>query len=193
MNANDTFEAGLELLRDLGGESVRHSRGTLIGHLVATHNLLRDWGAPESLCLAGLFHSVYGTEGFPIQIAPLAARDVIRKTIGPEAEAIAWAFGMCTNKSFWHVVSLLSSSGTAEAEYVLTNRISGDGLICPKERFLSIVNLTLANALEQAERLPERYATPSKRKTLNLLLNHSLSGAVLTFQKIYGSTFAQCG
>jgi hypothetical protein len=32
-------------------------------HLKAVQNVLKEWGEPEPVCRAGLFHSIYGTQG----------------------------------------------------------------------------------------------------------------------------------
>ena len=44
--------------------------------------MLRAWGADEYLCNAGLFHSIYGTEGFQGFKLPLAHRGEIAELIG---------------------------------------------------------------------------------------------------------------
>ena len=41
---------------------------------------------PETICLAGLYHSVYGTEGFQGYTLPLAERPKIRELIGARGE-----------------------------------------------------------------------------------------------------------
>ena len=40
---------------------VPHSAGDLLSHFRGTYDLLRRWGSPEAVCLAGLLHGVYGT------------------------------------------------------------------------------------------------------------------------------------
>jgi hypothetical protein len=56
--------------------------------------LLRGWGAREPVCLAGLFHSIYGTVHFRHQSWPLSDRATIVNVIGDEAENLAYLF--CT-------------------------------------------------------------------------------------------------
>jgi hypothetical protein len=41
-----------------------------LSHLTGVEAVLRDWGEPEPVCLAGLFHSIYGTEGFQVPWCP---------------------------------------------------------------------------------------------------------------------------
>ncbi len=42
-------------------------------HLRGVQAVLRSWGSDEAVCDAGLFHSVYGTEGFQVQFYSLNA------------------------------------------------------------------------------------------------------------------------
>ena len=63
-------------------------------HLVGGQSVLRYWRAPEFLCNAALFHSIYGTEGFQGYCLPLSYRADIAELIGPRAERLAWIFCM---------------------------------------------------------------------------------------------------
>ena len=47
-------------------------------HLIGVQSVLRSWGAPETLCNAALFHSIYGTEGFQGYKLPLSHRAEVR-------------------------------------------------------------------------------------------------------------------
>ena len=47
---------------------------------------MRDLGADTDLVNAGLFHSIYGTEGFQAFTVPLSRRPEIRSLIGKRAE-----------------------------------------------------------------------------------------------------------
>ena len=61
-------------------------------HLTAVEDTMRDLGADHDLVNAGLFHSIYGTEGFQAFTVPLSRRPEIRGLIGERAEHIC--FGM---------------------------------------------------------------------------------------------------
>jgi len=75
-------------------KQIRHSGRDFFEHLKGTHDLLRDWGNPEYLCLAGLFHSIYGTQFFKHKTLSLEQRDALIDLIGVKAEALAYLF--CT-------------------------------------------------------------------------------------------------
>lgn len=80
----------LRLLDALGFEGVEHdSHVPFKSHLIGTHRQLKEWGCPQYLCDAGLFHSAYGTEFFAPQEVP-GDRDSVRAVIGERAERLAW-------------------------------------------------------------------------------------------------------
>lgn len=85
----------LEQLSCLGADRVTHKNGTLLQHLQGTWSLLKDWQNSETVCLAGLYHSVYGTGGFEQQLVPLSERRIISALIGDKAEQLVYLFGAC--------------------------------------------------------------------------------------------------
>jgi len=82
----------MALLRQCGAMQRPHSGRTLFDHLVGTHNLLRAWGNSSSICLGGLFHSIYGTNAFRHESLSEQDRPRLRDLIGDEAERLAWDF-----------------------------------------------------------------------------------------------------
>ncbi|GIW06906.1 MAG: hypothetical protein KatS3mg060_1711 [Dehalococcoidia bacterium] len=85
-----------------------HLAGSLIEHLVGTHDLLEQWGASRDLCNAGLFHSVYGTQLFAIQSVPFEKRGEIQAAIGQYAERIAYLFSVTNRRTFFDQVGSLN-------------------------------------------------------------------------------------
>lgn len=83
-----------DFLRTRGADQMNHTGRTLYDHLVATHDALTVRGEPDHVCLAGLFHSVYGTNAFKQVLVPLSEREAVRKVIGEQAESLAFQF--CT-------------------------------------------------------------------------------------------------
>ena len=67
------------LLRDCGTFEQPHSGRVLIDHLTATYSLLKDWGNSEPVCMAGLFHSIYGTHFFQHQSISRDSRDYLQR------------------------------------------------------------------------------------------------------------------
>lgn len=146
MDDGEGFTEARDFLRAHALDRVPHSAGDLLAHLDGTRALLSAWGAREALCLAGLFHSVYGTEMFGGAALPAALRDEARRRIGDEAERLAWLFGVLDRASFTRAVR---GDGPA------LDRRSGAALAVTREELADLANLYVANAVEQVPRLPE--------------------------------------
>lgn len=70
-------------------EALDHTGATAFDeHLKGVQGVLRFWEADDSLCKAGLFHSIYGTEGFQGFKLPFTKRTQIRQLIGNRAERL---------------------------------------------------------------------------------------------------------
>jgi hypothetical protein len=79
-----------EFLVGLDANKTRHSGRTLFDHLKGVHDLLRDWDNEHHVCLAGLYHSIYGTEYFQHQ--SLKDRSKLVMIIGVRAELLVHYF-----------------------------------------------------------------------------------------------------
>src|SRR5438093_4689025 len=79
-------------LQQRGATHTAHSGHTLWAHLKGVHDILARWGAQPHLKLAGLFHSVYGTQSFQKKTVPRTERDSVIRLIGEPAETLAWLF-----------------------------------------------------------------------------------------------------
>ncbi|GAA5169747.1 DUF6817 domain-containing protein [Viridibacterium curvum] len=83
----------IALLQAVGADNHPHTHGrSLLGHLVGTAQLLIAWNAPIATVLAGLCHSIYGTNAFRPVSLPRHQRQRLRNAIGPRAEHIVWLF-----------------------------------------------------------------------------------------------------
>jgi hypothetical protein len=87
---SEELDKRLEFLLDVNVEEREHSERGLLSHLLGTRRLLLEWGARSALCDAGLFHSIYGTEGYQQATVPLSMRARVQELIGNEAECLAW-------------------------------------------------------------------------------------------------------
>ena len=77
-------------LISLDATQTAHSGRTLFEHLKGVHDLLRDWDNTEEVCLAGLYHSIYGTSTFKHQ--SLKDRSRLVEMIGDHAEFLVHCF-----------------------------------------------------------------------------------------------------
>jgi (p)ppGpp synthase/HD superfamily hydrolase len=87
-----------ELLDRIPIGEIKHFGRPLKEHLMGTHDLLAQWRNAKHVCLAGLFHSVYGTKTFSTAALRTESRDDVRALIGERAEALAFIFGMSDRK-----------------------------------------------------------------------------------------------
>jgi hypothetical protein len=71
----------------------------LLDHLTGTYAVLRAWGQTDVVCLAGLFHSCYGTDAFATALFRADERDAVRAVIGAEAEHLAHVFGLADRRA----------------------------------------------------------------------------------------------
>lgn len=91
-----------ELLIELGADQTKHSGRTLFEHLKGVHDLLRDWNAPQHVCLAGLFHSIYGTEVFKHQ--SLDDRKRLQAATDKRTEALVHAFCVAKDRPLFESI-----------------------------------------------------------------------------------------
>lgn len=78
----------IEFLRNRASD-IPHSNTTLFNHLYGTYKILKSHGADDTTCLAGLYHSVYGTE-FYNRLS--LDREHVKEIIGKEAEDLVFRF-----------------------------------------------------------------------------------------------------
>jgi hypothetical protein len=171
-----------QFLLELGTADVAHSRDGLLDHLEGTRALLAAWGAREALCDAGLFHSVYGTESFQHPSLSPALRERVRELIGAEAEEIVYLNHVKESDHF--VRSAVAWSGSGEAP-PLRSRFSGAAIACGGQTLRDLIDLSLANALEQAARVPQHYG-PAQQRFLRSLLAAALPGARAEIERLFG-------
>ncbi|MFH9353652.1 DUF6817 domain-containing protein [Kitasatospora sp. NPDC017646] len=131
----------------LGMHKVAHQDGTLVEHMFRACAILQDMKAKESVCLAGLFHGSYGTEGLhnddPDSI-PESKRVAVREIVGPEVEQVIFTFSVMSyqslGKSFRRI---MRPGGTPE----LKDRRTGEEIPLDREQYLDILRLKLGDVL----------------------------------------------
>ncbi len=122
--------------------NVRHSGRSFYEHLKGVHDLLRDWGNNQPVCLAGLFHSIYGTRIFRHQSVPLSRRQLLVNLIGPKAERLAYIFCV-TNRP----KDFLESIGVAHP--MLYNHRTKRFMEVSPQTVNELLEIEAANLLEQ--------------------------------------------
>ena len=150
----DAFAAADVLLhqkmRELVPAALAHNgEEAFDAHLVGVQSVLRSWDAPEHLCNAALFHSIYGTEGFQGFKLPLTHRDEISQLIGADAERLAWIFCMVDRASVDATV-LAPQADNAPPSFFARAELGGFRIRLQSEQeWIDFLTLSLADWLEQ--------------------------------------------
>lgn len=124
-------------------------------HLKGVQAILRFWDSPLHLTNAGLFHSIYGTEGFQGFSLPLSERPVIKDLIGFKAEKLAYIFCMVDRSTVdetvfdWKEEDLAST--TSVFNFTSRPELGRFQISLNKEEWLDFLELSLADWLEQVE------------------------------------------
>ena len=126
-----------------GAGAFPHVSGSLARHLVETERLLRSWKSRDALCLAGLYHAVYGTDGIRGSLAGLDRRSAVVAIIGAEAEALAYLYGACARATFHPRI------GTPD-QLRFADRFTASEYLIGEPALRDFCELTVANEIELA-------------------------------------------
>ena len=143
---DDSAAAVIDFLRAHALARVPHSAADLLAHLRGTAALLRRWGARDPVVLAGLCHSVFGTEMYGGEALPEGLRGSLAALIGDEAARLCWLFGVIERASFGAAV---------RGEGPAIDRRCGVRIEVSEEELAELAEIYAANAVEQIPRLPE--------------------------------------
>ena len=150
----EQYEAAVLFMKSLDADSTEHSGGDLLSHLQATADLLHSWGSRGDVCLAGLCHAIYGTEGFQRSMLEPSQRDVLTEIIGAGAEALVYFYASAERNSFCPSIT--------REPVNFRDRFTGD-VFEPDETMLrDCLELMLANDVEISRREENflRYTLP---------------------------------
>jgi hypothetical protein len=140
----------ISLLEELGADVTSHSRGTLLEHLRGTHDLLEEWGNPPEVCVAGLFHSIYGTYVFDRQSADMSMRENVREVIGADAEWLVYLFCVTDRRCFYEHLG--------EAQFQLRDIVHDRDLALDRDTLAALIEIEVANMVDQVPRRSNRKA-----------------------------------
>lgn len=111
-------------------KNIKHSNVSLMEHLIGVYNVLKKLNQSEDVCLAGLFHSIYGTDTFKLNLN--IKRDDIKKLIGNYSEELVFDFSKQKNKENFYLNNVNYSS---------------------KKKDLDLFYISYANLKEQCDRI----------------------------------------
>lgn len=134
------MQGALDFLLRIGTLERGHARGSLHAHLIGTWELLHSWGCEPSVCLAGLYHSVYGTNFYELQSFPLQRRQEIRGVIGAEAEELVFLFCVADRPhALWDACQIRR----------VIDRLTGTSYPVSSDQAIALIEIECANCLEQ--------------------------------------------
>ena len=117
-------------------------RYTFYEHLYGTYRILSQWGAPDHVCMAGLFHAIYSTDIFDTEMVALSQRKQIKNLIGEAAEELVYYF--CAAKR-----TKLFKQAKLSQPKILIDRFTNELVIISDEQFADLFEIALANFLDQ--------------------------------------------
>jgi hypothetical protein len=141
-----TFKQLTDFFVSLGADQIPHTETVYLAHAIGVHNDLRSWGCDEEICRAGLFHSIYGTEGFQRFALPLERRDEVRQRIGRRAELLAYLNCAMDRASFDAAVE----RGTPP--YRFRDRLADHQVELSEQDFDDLCTIHLCDLIEQVPR-----------------------------------------
>ena len=130
-------------LRANGAAGRPHYVGTLHDHLMRTYAMLHRAGASRGACLGGGLHSVYGTNLLDHVTVELSDRGNVRRAFGPEAELLAYLFGVLDRP---RTLAEPLALDAAEAVVELTD---GRDVTLPRSVFDNLRRVECANLADQ--------------------------------------------
>ncbi len=148
LRLNDAY---WQLLHHVGAHQVPHSGRTLLDHLSGTYELLTQWRSDETTCVAGLFHSIYGTQTFAHSLLDHSQRSYVRNMIGAATEQLVFLFSTTDRDSFFENIG--------NKDITLLNNVDGELVEVSPATLSALVEIEVANTLEQ---IPHKNRISSK-------------------------------
>lgn len=127
----------IEKFKELS-ENILHGNSSYFEHSIGVYNILKNMNAPEYICIAGLYHSIYDTETFKTNIN--ITRKELINIIGNKSESLVFKFCHITDRY---------------------NNILNNGLDFDKETHYALCFIEYANLKEQSSRIDDHFLVNS--------------------------------
>lgn len=144
-----TFKQMTDFYHEIGAVAVEHTDKGYLPHAIGVYNDLKKWGCDDDIVLAGLFHSIYGTEKFQRFALPVERRCDVQELIGERAEWLAWMNCFIDRTHF--DLEIFKDAGP----YQIRDRVSGDLLDVNEQDFEALCTMHVCDWLEQVPRSQE--------------------------------------
>jgi hypothetical protein len=167
----------IDFLTNLGIQQVGHTGKTYLAHVIAVFRFMQRSGCTDELCRAGLYHSVYGTQGFQDFKLPLERRPEVRALIGERAERLAYL--NCAMDR-----ATLERSLAAQAEpFRVIDRLTGAEVQLSREDFDDLCRVHLYDWLEQVPR--SRHGWGNRRAAFRRMAERLGGAALEAYDRVY--------
>jgi hypothetical protein len=148
LRASSVEPAAKMLMLDAQLEKVPHAVTTCMEHFVGVHDLLKIWGHPDALALVGLFHAMYGTEYFVLDLLDYRRpedRVRLRSVVGEQTERWILQYGLMLSHAF---VDEARAAGGATAHLAFFETTDAVPEAITPSDFVALAELQVANAYE---------------------------------------------
>jgi hypothetical protein len=135
-----------------GTKEIEHTRRTFFEHLSDTGDLLKYWGCRDALCVAGYFHSFYGSEGTTAYASVLqfSDRERLRAEIGEESEELVYLYCISQHRPRY-------SDQLGASTCFVKNRLTGEKVPTSAAILADLIALDCADLVEQFYRQGLRF------------------------------------
>jgi len=175
----EKYDAAVLFMQSKKADNMPHSDSDLLSHLRDTADLLESWGNSEDICLAGLCHAVYGTEGFKNSMLDISEREILVQIIGEAAEELVYFYASAERDSF--------SPSINRERVKFRDRFTGE-VFEPNETMLRhCLELMLANDIEISSRWEQfrRYTQPYNSELFTRCKNYVSEAGFDSMCKVY--------
>ena len=140
-NVSTRFQQAEAFLSSYDTGEIAHFNGDFFSHLRRTADLLIKWGNTEYICLAGLCHAVYGTQGFQQGILKPDERRILQEAIGIDAEEVAYFYCSCDRSCLYPTIG-------ASGGFKFHDRFTGDRFEPSEQMVSDFLEVTFSNEVE---------------------------------------------
>ncbi|GIW79318.1 MAG: hypothetical protein KatS3mg105_1125 [Gemmatales bacterium] len=165
-------------LVSLGVDKIAHTKKTYLAHVIGVYRDLEARGFDRDVCLAGMFHSIYGTEMFQRFKLPLDRRQEIRDLIGERAERIAYYNCVMDRGSFYEAAK---SDGEA---YTIVDRLTRQPITMNRQDFDDLCRVHFYDWMEQVARSG---MWDYQRDSFRRLAHRLGSQAIADFEQVFAN------
>lgn len=164
------------LITEAKADNLRHFDSSFVTHLIGTYQYLKEWNCDSEICIAGLLHSLYGTESTGGWAFPLDRRDEVRKLAGERAEMVAYF------NCAMHYPTFDRALADHEETYLILDRFEQAELKLNQREFDDLALVHLADWLEQ---VPRSNNWPKRREAYKTLAERLGGPMAQSYEKVF--------